>query len=311
MKRGESGINLLLAVNKPEGMSSHDVVNVVRRSVGERRVGHAGTLDPAATGVLVIGIGQGTRLMGLLTADQKSYVATIRFGFETSTDDAEGDVTRTAALPEWLGQQERARGVLESFVGEQEQVPPAYSAISVNGKRAYARARSGETVTLEARPITVYSAELLSIENDDAGAPMWNCAFCVSKGTYIRALARDLGSAVGSAAHLCRLCRTASGLVTLRECITLADLEQGGAAYAREHAIDPVRALGLPSRELTSKELQRVQHGGRLGMQEGTLVVGDQLALTSGSRLMGIWKAANGYLAPTVNFPQGIEGIRS
>lgn len=310
MRRGESGLNLLLAVDKPTGMSSHDVVNAVRHSVGERRVGHAGTLDPAATGVLVVGIGQGTRLMGLLTDNTKSYVASVRFGEETSTDDAEGEVVRTTEVPAELEQQERAQRVLASFVGEQMQVPPAYSAISVNGKRAYARARAGEEVTLEARPVSVFSADLLSIEREDNGALVWNAAFSVSKGTYIRSLARDLGRAADSAAHLCRLCRTASGLVTLRDCVRLEDLQEGGSSFARAHAIDPVRALGLPRRELTDSELSRVQHGGRLGSRGEQFGEDGRIALTQGNKLWGVWRHENGRIVPCANFPQGIEGVR-
>ena len=149
MRRGTSGINAVIAVDKPLGMTSHDVVNRVRRALGERRVGHAGTLDPDASGVMVVGIGQGTRLMGLMTADDKRYDALVEFGSETNTDDAEGEVTREALVPDRLAQPEVAQVVVASLVGEVDQVPPAFSAISVNGVRSYQRARDGEDFELE------------------------------------------------------------------------------------------------------------------------------------------------------------------
>lgn len=152
MRRGTSGINALIAVDKPLGMTSHDVVARVRRSLAERRVGHAGTLDPDASGVLVVGVGQGTRLMGLLTSERKGYVGLVVFGSETDTDDAEGKVTRTAEVPDWAWDEHAVRERLAAIEGPCMQVPPAYSAISVNGVRSYARARAGETVELDAVP---------------------------------------------------------------------------------------------------------------------------------------------------------------
>ena len=188
MRRGTSGINALIAVDKPLGMTSHDVVARVRRSLAERRVGHAGTLDPDASGVLVVGVGQGTRLMGLLTSERKGYVGLVVFGSETETDDAEGKVTRTAEVPDWAWDEHAVRERLAAIEGPCMQVPPAYSAISVNGVRSYARARAGETVELDARPVTVHSASLAAIQDVD-GHPGWLCAFEVSKGCYIRAIA--------------------------------------------------------------------------------------------------------------------------
>ena len=151
VKRIPSDINLLFAVDKPLGCTSHDVVSRVRRALGVRRVGHAGTLDPLATGVMVLGVGQATRLLGMLTLDRKSYIASISFGSETNTDDAEGEVTSVGPVALELKDEAYARQVLASFVGPQMQVPPAFSAISVNGVRAYKRARAGESVELPAR----------------------------------------------------------------------------------------------------------------------------------------------------------------
>ena len=177
-------------------MTSHDVVNRVRRITGERRVGHAGTLDPMATGVLVVLVGPATRLAPYLTSAEKTYEARIAFGAETDTDDAEGRVTLTAAVPDEVCDPFAAAAMVASLVGVHEQIPPAYSAIKRGGVVAYEAARKGEALELEPRTVEVASAELLGVQVDP---PAWDVAFAVSKGTYIRALARDLGRAVESA----------------------------------------------------------------------------------------------------------------
>ena len=174
MRRGTSGINAVIAVDKPLGMTSHDVVNRVRRALGERRVGHAGTLDPDASGVMVVGIGQGTRLMGLMTADDKRYDALVEFGSETNTDDAEGEVTREAPVPDRLAQPEVAQVVVASLVGEVDQVPPGFSAISVNGVRSYQRARDGEDFELEPRRVRIIDASLVEVASCDPIT--WKCS---------------------------------------------------------------------------------------------------------------------------------------
>ncbi|QKF07030.1 tRNA pseudouridine(55) synthase TruB [Berryella wangjianweii] len=241
MRRGESGFSLLLAVDKPQGMSSHDVVNRVRRVFGERRVGHAGTLDPLATGVLPLCVGPATRLEHFLVGHDKVYQAELRFGWETSTDDAEGEPTRRAPVPAHLADPACAHEVLAKLVGEQLQRPPAYAAIKVNGRAAYARARAGEDVVLDARPIVVHAAELIDAQRDEEGDVRWRVRFAVSKGTYIRSLARDAGRLAGSAAHLSGLRRLAAGAVSIDDCVTLDQLEDRGT----QAAIDPVAALGL------------------------------------------------------------------
>lgn len=310
LRRGTSGLNLLLAIDKPAGMSSHDVVDAVRRALGERRVGHAGTLDPAATGVLVVGVGQGTRLMGLLSSDTKSYVASIRFGAETSTDDAEGEVTATAAVPDELRGQDAARELLSSFLGTQLQVPPQYSAISVGGRRSYARARAGESFELEPREVRVSAAELIGIDERE-GDLCWQCAFTVSKGTYVRALARDLGRRAGSAAHLDMLCRTASGAVTLAQCVSLERLAELGAQGVEGVSLDPVRALALPRMDVLGRTEERVRNGLPLSKVPPELGNDGRVAITSGTSLIGVWQARGGRLRPVANFPQGIGGVRA
>ena len=307
MKRGESGLSLLLGIDKPAGITSHDVVGVVRRSIGERRVGHAGTLDPAATGVMLVGVGQGTRLMGRLTAERKSYLASIVFGCETTTDDAEGEVTRTVQVDPELASVEVASQSVASLVGRGEQVPPAYSAISVGGVRAYKRARAGEEVELEPRPMEIFEATLISCTAEPE--VVWQVALTVSKGTYVRAIARDLGRALGSAAHLGRLCRTASGNLTLPQCMSLAELERKGVRGAQAHALDPVRLLGLPVRRLVPKEAKAVRDGQRIAAESGVRD-GESVSVVFEGRLMGIWRTAGALLLPEVNFPGGVSGVR-
>ena len=308
MKRGQSGLNLLLAIAKPTGMTSHDVVDKVRRSLGERRVGHAGTLDPAASGLLVVGVGQGTRLMGMLTMDEKSYEARIMFGSETTTDDAEGETVRTAEIPSQLADAEYAGMALHGLVGTHKQVPPAYSAISVNGKRAYALAREGKDVELEARTIEIEEAQLLAVREDGEGIS-WDCAFTVSKGTYIRSIARDLGRQLGTAAHLSALCRTASGKLTLAHAATLEDVAEAGPERIAELALDPAWALGLPGREVSEAELAALLQGKTLGTGGLALSEGGRVSMVRDGKVYGIWELAQGRLRTVANFPAGIAGV--
>lgn len=307
-KRKPSELNLLLAVDKPVGLTSHDVVARVRRALGERRVGHAGTLDPLASGVMVVGVGQAARLLGRITLDCKSYIARIAFGVETTTEDAEGEVTRTMPVSEDLSSPMFARTLLASFVGEQEQVPPAYSAISVGGVRSYARARAGEEVELPARTIEVFSAELISIDAVD-GTVAWTVSFDVSKGTYIRSLARDIGRAAGSAAHIADLRRTSSGCVTLGSCVRLDELD---AACARERSLDPARVLGCPALSISDTELTAVLNGQALSVDEACLRAcaydGGPVALVHEGQLRALACRASGRLRMETVFPQGIEG---
>ena len=222
-RRTPSQLNMLLAVDKPVGCTSHDVVSQCRRALHERRVGHAGTLDPMASGVMVVGVGQATRLLGMLALDTKSYVADISFGVETNTDDAEGEAVRTVPIAADLRDPAYARERLCAMLGPQMQVPPAFSAISVNGVRAYKSAREGNAVSLPPRPVEVYSANLIAVSGEGE-ACVWTVAFSVSKGTYIRALARDLGRACDNAAHISALRRTASGVVSIGACHAVEEL---------------------------------------------------------------------------------------
>ena len=315
MRRGDSGINCLLALDKPVGPSSHDVVSRVRRALGERRVGHAGTLDPEASGVLVVGVGQGARLLGMLTLDEKAYEGRIVFGSETTTDDAEGEVTVTAPVPDRLRDERFARDAVAALVGEHDQVPPAFSAISVNGKRAYDRARQGETVVLEPRHVRIHEARLLSLENGEVCA--WNIYVRVTKGTYVRSIARDVGRELGSAAHLDGLRRVSSGVVTIDDCLTLDELDALREQAIPARCLDPVRALGYAFRALSDQEFADVSNGRRVepGLCvdiEGSIREPRQdelVSLVHGGALVGVWRRIGGALRCEANFPVGIVGV--
>ncbi len=313
MKRGLSGICALCAVDKPLGCTSHDVVGRVRRALGERRVGHAGTLDPDASGVLVVGIGQATRLMGMLTLDRKGYRATIEFGSETDTDDAEGAVTKTADVPARLSEQGVAEAVVASLVGSQMQVPPRYSAISVDGRRSYARARSGEDFELEARQVEVFSAELVSLSSEPGEPLRWVVDLVVSSGCYVRAIARDLGRSLGSAAHLVGLVRSSAGPIGLSDCVSLDELEELGVEGMRKRWLDPVEALGIERVELDERMLESVRVGRQLRLPPSLSSAdeGTPFALVRAGRLYGVWTLSKGRLVSQATFPEGIEGVRA
>ena len=214
----ESG---LVVVDKSPGMTSHDVVARVRRLAGTRKVGHAGTLDPMATGVLVLGVERATRLLGHLMVTEKTYDATVRLGVSTFTDDAEGDVTASTIASHLRPDEVEAE--LDGQVGAIMQVPTAVSAIKVDGKRAYQRVRDGEQVELKARPVTIHSLEVL----DQRLVGDWidvDVSVRCSSGTYIRAIARDVGAALGVGGHLTALRRTAVGSFDLSLAHTLEEL---------------------------------------------------------------------------------------
>lgn len=304
MRRRESKLDCLIAVDKPLGMTSHDVVDAVRRAVGERRVGHGGTLDPDASGVLIVGIGQATKLLGAITLASKTYDAGIRFGSQTDTDDASGRPVRVSRVPARLGEAPIAAAVVASMPGDASQVPPAYSAVSKNGRRAYETARAGERLELEPRHVTIHETELLSVESYDA-IVTWNVRLKVSKGCYIRSVARDLGADIGCFAHVSSLRRVAAGPVTLDDAVGLDELARGGAQLARERCLDPVTLLGLPIRELTEEERSQAADGRRL---PGGDIVADECALVCDGRLHGVWRRQGRWLVSKTNLVKGVEG---
>lgn len=275
MKRGESGLSLVVGVRKPQGMTSHDVVSYVRRIFGEKRVGHAGTLDPMATGVLAVCVGSATRLNEYLISHDKSYIARIVFGFMTNTDDVEGVVTDAAPVPSEISDLAFAERYVASLVGTSKQLPPIYSAIKVNGRKACDEARKGRIIRVEPRDIEVYEACLVNMETveEELRTPeglravrtvAWDVAFRVSKGTYIRSLARDIGDDLDCYAHLGALERTVAGELTLENCCTLEALE----AVKEQAALDPVRLLGKRFAYVRDELLARVENGGALAPRD-------------------------------------------
>ena len=242
MKRGQSGLSLLVAVNKPKGISSHDVVNRCRRIFGERRCGHTGTLDPMATGVLPVCIGPATRLDAFMVGHDKRYRVSVAFGASTSTDDACGEIILRGTPPSHLYDEAFAQHYVEGLVGVCEQMPPRYSAIKIDGKKSYAVARSGGDVNLAPREVEIFESSLVSVCDDPAADFLsWTIDLHVSKGTYIRSIARDMGEELGCPAHVAKLERTSAGLIGIEDCVSLDTLEQ----LREQAAIDPVRALGV------------------------------------------------------------------
>ncbi|MGH3344409.1 MAG: tRNA pseudouridine(55) synthase TruB [Carbonactinosporaceae bacterium] len=247
----------LVVVDKPGGWTSHDVVARVRSLAGTRRVGHAGTLDPMATGVLVLGVGRATRLLGHLTLTEKAYTATVRLGEATLTDDAEGEVIATA--PAAGVSDGRITAAVAALTGEIRQVPSKVSAVKIQGRRSYQRVRAGEDVELAARPVTVRAFEVGDIRRAGDRTEVDVSVVC-SSGTYVRALARDLGAALGVGGHLTRLRRTRVGPFSLPQARTLGQLEATFDVLPLEEAA----AAAFPRRDVGEHEAKAVTHGGRL-----------------------------------------------
>ncbi len=273
----------VLVVDKPIGMSSHDVVQVIRRGTGIRRAGHTGTLDPRASGVLVVLIGPAVRLSEFVSASDKRYQATIRLGSTTETYDAEGEITITSASVDDITEAKFSE-VLQNYIGEIEQVPPPYSAVKVKGRKAYEMARKGEEVKLEPRKINVFSLEVLEWMPPEVVVDV----YC-SSGTYVRSLANDLGEELGCGAHLIGLRRTKSGRFSLRDAIPLRRLQEAfDAGDWYNHLIPAAEALGdWPMVELDGDQVELVRHGHRVpttseeasGWARGVSQQGDLVAL--------------------------------
>lgn len=243
-------------INKPTGITSHDVVAIIRKHMKQKRVGHAGTLDPLASGVLPICVGQGTRVAEYLSESGKAYQAEIQFGTATDTYDAEGTITASASTAELT--LTTIEETIEQFRGPQMQYPPLYSAIKIEGQPAYKRARAGEAIALEPRPIVIYTLEILAWN-----PPRLTLAIECSKGTYIRSLAHDLGMHIGCFAYLQALTRTRSGPFTLADSITL---EQFAAAVEtntiQDYSFPFDKALEqYPAIKLNAETAERVKHG--------------------------------------------------
>jgi tRNA pseudouridine55 synthase len=243
-----------LNIDKPAGMTSHDVVARVRRLAGQKRVGHGGTLDPLATGVLPVALGGATRLVDYLVEDRKRYRADARLGVTTTTDDAEGEVVAEQPVPP-LGHA-AIQAAIAPFIGTIQQIPPMYSAIQVGGQRMYDLARRGEIVELVARTVTIDEIRII-----DWQPPVLTLDVVCGKGTYIRALARDLGAALGCGAHLAALRRTGVGPLRIDAAVPLATL-QNEPAHLPEHLLPPEAAVAaLPRIDMDQTRAERIRHG--------------------------------------------------
>ncbi|WP_246180231.1 tRNA pseudouridine(55) synthase TruB [Kocuria coralli] len=261
----------MVVVDKPQGWTSHDVVGRLRRLCGTKKVGHAGTLDPMATGVLVAGVGRGTKLLTYLVGADKTYDAVIRLGVATVTEDAEGEVTSVAETARVEAVTDEAiAGAVSALTGPIRQVPSAVSAIKVDGKRSYARVRAGEDVQLDARSVTVSRFEVHEVSRhrlaDGSAVIDLSVTVDVSSGTYVRALARDLGEALGIHGHLTALRRTRVGSLDLSHASDLERLRaivaDGGTVPAT--SLDEAARAMFPVRELSQREALDLSHGKRI-----------------------------------------------
>jgi tRNA pseudouridine55 synthase len=283
----------LIVVDKPQGWTSHDVVGRMRRLLGTRKVGHGGTLDPMATGVLVIACGKATRLLQYISAHDKGYEATIRLGQSTITDDAEGEVLTEVSAASVSD--EAILAGIAALTGDILQRPSSVSAIKVAGERAYARVRAGEDVELAARPVTVARFELLDARRSGDVIDL-DIAVDVSSGTYVRALARDLGAGLGVGGHLTALRRTRVGEVTLADAATLEELEAAGAR-TRLIGLTEAATRTLPVLAIDPKAATALGYGQRIAADG----VGPAIAVCDGEAIAIVERDA-GAGRPTVVF---------
>jgi tRNA pseudouridine55 synthase len=278
-------IDGVLVIDKPEGMTSHDVVDRVRSWAKQRRVGHLGTLDPLATGVLPIALGEATKLSQLLTLGQKGYAGRIRLGVDTATYDREGEVLRESSGP-WPEREELEKA-LDPFRGDIEQVPPPYSAVKRGGEAAYLRARRGEEVELEPRKVTLHELEVTAYD-----PPFVSLKVICSAGTYLRSLAHDLGRGLGIGGTLWDLRRTRSGPFSIDRAVSLEDLDSLGP----ERVIPLAAATGLPTYEVDAGVARKVSQGVQLGRHQvrGAIPQG-LLQLVHKGRLVALLEAELGF----------------
>ncbi|MGH1493369.1 MAG: tRNA pseudouridine(55) synthase TruB [Acidimicrobiales bacterium] len=282
-KRPDSGVSGCVVIDKPTGCTSHDVVDQVRRALGTRKVGHAGTLDPDATGVLVLGVGLGTKLLQFVTGTDKSYVGEIVFGTETSTLDAAGEITAThemAVTPEAVVD------AAATFVGDIEQIPPMVSAVKVDGKRLHELAREGIEVERKPRPVTINRFDVSPTDDPLVYVAEVDC----SSGTYIRTLAADLGHSLGGGAHLRNLRRTAVGPFTLEMASTVEALADDPSG-----TLGPVGELlrGMPMLQVDAEMAKKVAHGQQLGPAGGS---GLLAVANENGEVLAVYEARDGNL---------------
>lgn len=290
----------LLLVDKPGGLTSHDVVARARRVLSVRKVGHAGTLDPMATGLLILGVGAATRLLGYVGGHEKTYEATIRLGQATVTDDREGEVLSTTSTADV--DDAAVRAALAAQTGALQQVPSSVSAVKVDGRRSYDRVRAGEAVELAARSITVHSLEVHRIERPTADLVDVDVTVTCTAGTYIRAIARDAGAALGVGGHLTALRRTASGPFSVDRA---ASVEEAGAALVADGGrgflpLPEAAATVFPVRSLTEEETRALFYGRRIA---ATGVPGTHAAVDPQGRLAALVEDAGSTARVAVGFP--------
>lgn len=289
----------ILLVDKPGGLTSHDVVARVRRAFGTRKVGHAGTLDPMATGLLVIGIEGATRLLTYIVGADKTYTATIRLGMTTTTDDAEGEMLTRAEPAAWDAVTDAAiaAGVAE-LTGRISQVPSAVSAIKVDGRRAYDRVRAGEEVVLAAREVEVSRFEVVAARRTDTWVDLDVVVDC-SSGTYIRSLARDLGAGLGVGGHLTALRRSRVGAFDVAEAVDVDALD-GAATLTPAEAARRV----LPVLDVTADEARDLRHGKRLSGQASRLAETPAAAIDDDDVLVGVVEKRGADLKSAMNIAE-------
>jgi tRNA pseudouridine55 synthase len=292
-------MNGVVNINKPSGMTSHDVVQHARRILGEKRIGHTGTLDPLATGVLVLCIGKATRIAQYLEAGEKEYRAVMRLGITTDTLDAEGRVleTRPYAAPD----REALITVIRRFTGTIMQRPPAFSAVKIAGVPSYKLARQGRTEQNKPRPITIHDIELTAYDD-----PFVTLTVRCAKGVYIRSLCSDIGEVLGSGAHLTSLQRTRSGGFRLASCVTIEELAGMASAGTVDKAVLPIDEVlsEFPAVPLPAAEAGRISHGSRVSCpasganRDGALV---RIHDPSGG-LLALARVDNGFFRPELVF---------
>jgi len=293
-------VNGVLPLDKPRGPTSHDAVDAVRRALGERRVGHFGTLDPFATGLLVVGVGKATRLAPFCTGHAKTYRAVVRLGARSDTGDPEGEVTPVpVAAPPAVSEIEDA---CARWIGEVEQVPPAFSAKKIAGERAYRLARAGESVSLPPAQVRIDSIALLAYDFPDVTIEV-----VCGPGTYIRSLARDLGDDLGAGAYCTELRRTRSGPFRVEDALAWDDLADPAAARS---AVLPSGAAvaDLPALDLDDEAAVDVSHGRPVPAPEGIAPEGAWVVLQGARGFIGLAERSGGRLLPRkVLFPEGQE----
>lgn len=272
----------VLVIDKPRGPTSHDVVSRVRRAMRTREVGHAGTLDPMATGVLVVAVGEATKLVPWLTAHHKAYLATMRLGVATKSLDAEGEVLEERAVDPAALDDDRLKAALAEERARTEQVPPAVSAIKVDGVAAHKRVRDGEELVLPPRPVAVHRLEVLAIRREP---PELDLAIETAKGYYVRSLARDLAERLGTVAHLTALRRTRSGPFTVDQAVALDD----PSLAERLIPLTAAATMALGQIELTDEGAIRAGHGKRLSTEHfATPCPEGPIAWVHGERLVAV-----------------------